>query len=143
MKPYSMDPIIPHLWVGAEPPQGATVSKRFRVLVLAAKEIQSASRYRGVHVIKAPLDDSGPPPTQQEVFTAHLAGIEVAKHVLARQSVLSTCHQGLNRSALVAALALVNLGWKPADAIARIRTARGSQALSNPYFVDVIHAAKE
>lgn len=138
MKPYSMDPIIPHLWVGAQPPEGHAVGKRFKVLVLAAKEIQGGSKYRGIQVIKVPLDDSGPPPTRNEVFAAHLAGIEVAKHVIGHQNVLSTCHMGLNRSALVAVLALRNLGWTANDAIGRIRMARGSQALSNSYFVEVI-----
>ncbi len=52
--------------------------------------------------------------------------------------VLSMCSQGLNRSGLVSALALVRLGFTPADAIARVRDGRGQFALNNDLFCRII-----
>lgn len=140
---YSMNPVNPDLtlWVGEEPPPGATIGDHFDVLVLAAVEIQDASRYPGVpKIMKVPLDDNGRPPTNREIYLAHLAGIDVAYHLLRRRLVLSTCHLGKNRSSLVAGLALRNLGWNPERVIKTIRRARGGDALSNEWFEQIIRA---
>lgn len=51
------------------------------------------------------------------------------------------CTAGLNRSALIVALALVKLGWEPETAVAHLRTARCENVLSNPTFLKrVLHA---
>jgi hypothetical protein len=52
----------------------------------------------------------------------------------AGQSVLVRCHAGLNRSALVAGLALVKQGWTAQEAADRMRAARSAFVLSNAYF---------
>ena len=53
-------------------------------------------------------------------------------------TVLVRCQHGLNRSALIAALALREHGVSPAAAIDQIRTTRPG-ALNNPYFTELIH----
>lgn len=49
--------------------------------------------------------------------------------------VLIRCQLGLNRSALIAALVLMNRGWVAEEAIADIRRLRSPLALCNPEFV--------
>lgn len=59
----------------------------------------------------------------------------VADRVAHQSPTLVRCQAGLNRSALVAAMALIRLGWDPEDAIVRIREARSPYALFNSSFV--------
>ena len=56
-----------------------------------------------------------------------------ASLVRAGQPVLSHCGAGFNRSALLAGLILVELGWKGSDAVARLRERRPG-ALFNERF---------
>jgi protein-tyrosine phosphatase len=68
-------------------------------------------------------------------------GSFVALLVRSGQRVLVHCTEGLNRSGIVIARALVDLGWSALDAIELVRKQRGLtedgfQALSNPRFVD-------
>jgi protein-tyrosine phosphatase len=58
----------------------------------------------------------------------------VARNVNARRNTVVYCAGGLNRSALVAAKALVILGHEPPAAVELIRRARGRWALSNLAF---------
>jgi hypothetical protein len=60
---------------------------------------------------------------------------EIAGLVRGGRRVVITCSSGLNRSGLVAARTLIALGHAPADAIDRVRDARGPRALSNRAFV--------
>lgn len=53
--------------------------------------------------------------------------------------VLVRCQMGLNRSGLVVALTLVNLGFPAQGAIELIRGRRSRNALHNPWFVEYIH----
>jgi protein-tyrosine phosphatase len=55
----------------------------------------------------------------------------------AGECVLSHCGLGYNRSALVAGVMLVELGWRGADAVARLRERRPG-ALFNPAFADYL-----
>ena len=56
-----------------------------------------------------------------------------ARLVRSGQPVLSHCGAGFNRSALVAGLVLVELGWSGAEAVERLRQRRPG-ALFNPTF---------
>lgn len=49
------------------------------------------------------------------------------------------CQAGLNRSALIAARALMLSGDSADQAISKVRAARGPEALSNQSFVDWLH----
>jgi len=118
----------------------------FDLVVLCADEhqLEGVARPFGprAHVLRVPLDDSGRPPTSGEVRLASAAGRAVAKtYKRGGLRILTTCQQGRNRSGLVNALALVELGFRPTDAIAAIRLARGPNALCNPWFVQLVHAS--
>lgn len=67
--------------------------------------------------------------------------IAVAAHVEAGRRVLVRCHAGYNRSGLVVALALLELGYIADDAIALIREKRSPFALHNHHFVRYIKEA--
>lgn len=137
---YSANPVIPNLWIGEEPPPGACIGEHFDVLVLAAREIQDARKYPRVAIMKVPLEDDGHPPTEDEIGLAIVAGWDVANLVSQGRMVLSTCHLGKNRSALVAALALRNLGWSPERIIRTIRKCRGEDALTNQWFEEIVRS---
>lgn len=64
-----------------------------------------------------------------------------ADRVAAGRRVLVRCQAGLNRSSLVAALAMVRLGVEPQDAIDRIRADRHVNCLFNRSFVEHVRAA--
>jgi hypothetical protein len=82
-----------------------------------------------------PLDDAPITVTQGQI--ALRAADVVAQHVKRGDRTLVTCQMGLNRSALVAGLAMVrHLGVPAETAIAQIKEARGhAMCLSNKSFV--------
>lgn len=124
---------------GSAPPSNAQLP--FDVIVLAAKEYQDQGpkarvTLPGYEIIRAPLDDSGPPPTLVEKAIIRRSAREVAQRVRAGKRVLVTCIQGRNRSGVIAGLALVELGLSPANVVERIRALR--DGLANPYFRAIV-----
>lgn len=111
------------------------------MIVLAAEEYQlPEAQFPGTEVLHAPLDDDPTRPLREdEIVMALRAADRVARRLRAGRRVLVTCALGLNRSALVAALAMRAVyGMKPDEIIERIRRARGRWALSNPNFEKLI-----
>lgn len=130
----SLSEVAPRLYVGSKPPPGR---HGVDVIVLAAMEYQpAADLFPGAEVIHAPLDDDPSRPMREdEIADALKAASRVARRLLTGKRVLVTCAMGLNRSGLVAALAMREAYGMGADEIvARLRRARGMMALSNPYF---------
>jgi len=126
--------IVPGLFVGSKPAHGR---HEVDVIVLAAEEYQPhATRFPGAEVIHVPIDDAPSRPMRPDEITGAVrTGKAVARHLRAGRRVLVTCAMGLNRSALVAAIAMHDVYGTGADEIiARIRGARGRWALSNPNF---------
>lgn len=127
--------VIPGLYVGSKPPPGK--HDGVDAIVLAAMEYQPpAHLFPGTEVIHAPLDDApGRHMREDEIAIATKAAERVARLLRSGRRVLSTCQLGLNRSSLVAALAMHEVYGMGADEIvARLRRARGMWALSNPNF---------
>jgi len=127
--------IVPGLYVGSKPPPGR--HDGIDVIVLAAMEYQPpASLFPGVEVIYAPLDDAPTRPMRKdEIALATKTAASVVRRLRAGRRVLVTCQLGMNRSALIAALAMSEVHEMGADEIiTRLRQARGSWALSNPNF---------
>ena len=140
----SNDVVIPGLSIGPKPPIGRRSD--VDVVVLAAIEYQPpAELFPGVEVIHAPLDDDpSRPMTASEIAIAIKAGRRVARRLRAGRRILSTCAMGLNRSSLVAALAMSEtLGMSADEIIRRIRRARGAWALSNPNFERLLRVTIE
>lgn len=135
--------VAPGLWIGARPSPGHY--RWLGVIVLAAREWQPPSfTYPNVAVLHVPLTDdpSRPMPTAQ-ADSAISAARTVARYLRAGQRVLVTCHLGLNRSSLIAGLAMrLAYGTKVDNVIAALREARGPQALRNPHFVRLLRDAQ-
>lgn len=132
--------VVPGLYIGSKPAPGRHA---FDVIVLAAEEYQPhAMRFPGSEVIHMPLDDA---PWRnmrpEEIAGAVRTGEAVARHIRAGRRVLVSCAMGLNRSSLVAAIAMHNAHGMGADEIImRIRRARGQWALSNPNFEKLLRS---
>lgn len=80
-----------------------------------------------------PIFDEGLP----DLVRLHAVARLGATLIRARQPVLSHCGAGFNRSALVAGMIMVELGWKGSDAVARLRDRRPG-ALFNEVFADYL-----
>jgi protein-tyrosine phosphatase len=123
------------LWVG-----GFTMldgsCKEFGLVVLAAYELQDAPAVT-VPKLYVPIDDAVL--SLDEKARTFEAAKVVAEYRARGQRVLVTCLQGRNRSALIAAQALMLAGLTADEAIARCRNNRkpmvGGKVLSNPNFV--------
>ncbi len=135
------DPITETLWQGAAPPEGRAVARYgFRTLVLCAFENQPPDKaFPGVKVLRVPLDD-----TLRTLTAAEQHQIIETAGAMARRMryspVLCTCAQGINRSGLLSAVALLLSGRSSAhDIVDHIRRRR-PRALSNPNFVAFVRA---
>jgi protein-tyrosine phosphatase len=131
----SQSEVAPGLFVGSKPAFGRHAC--VDAIVLAAMEYQPpAEVFPGAEVLHAPLDDDPRRPMREdEIVTAAKMAARVARRLRAGRRVLVTCAMGLNRSALIAALAMHDVFGMGADEIVtRLRRARGAWALSNPNF---------
>ncbi len=118
---------------GSRPPVGVRLP--FDVIVLAAWEYQP--EMPGYEVMHVPLDDEFEEPVTAEDRTRiQGAARTVARRVRAGRRVLVTCHQGRNRSGVIAGLALVKLGMARNQAVRVIRTLRNG--LTNPHFYAMV-----
>lgn len=142
--------ITANLWIGSAPPITGTheacavfPALEFDTLVLCAYEYQPHENLFNIDdVFHAPMYDIMAPITRSQAAIA----IRAAKHVMWRldtgNKVLVTCLAGRNRSGLICALALCFGKSKMSvyDAVTLIRTARGSNALMNPYFIEFLES---
>lgn len=131
--------VAPGIYVGSRPDYEECRS--YEVIVFAAKEYQpSATDFPGIKIIHAPMDDTDPM-SKEDTTTALRTAMTVAALRRKGNRVLVTCWAGLNRSGLIAALALKLLYKTNAtQAIQRVRNARGPWAISNNAFVRLIGA---
>ena len=139
------EPVSPRLWQGSLPKAGHPLP--FDVVVLCAAESQFDPRVYGhrpfgvrARVLRCPLTDGGLPLSRQGVSRAFSAAVQVAKAYAEGQKILTTCQMGWNRSGIVNALALMELGIDVSTTIEIIRRAR-PKALSNPHFVRLLYEA--
>lgn len=129
------DQVSEHLWVGSVPTDPAEVDKKFDALVLCAKEYQDVfpqHLYPNTDLILAPLDDAKP--SDDEKYYALKAALAVRKHLDRGDDVLVTCAAGVNRSALVAAMAMMLGKYAPKEAVDAIRKKRKPLSKATPLF---------
>jgi len=131
------DEVAPGLWVGSTPPDG-TKLQGIDVVVLAAMEVQP--RLIGVRTLRCPLDDHRP--STAESKQAWKCAEEVVRLRRHGQKVLVACAMGVNRSAWIAAMVLMQEGMPARQAIQQIRRRRHPRInltpLSNRDFVSVL-----
>ena len=130
-----ISPIVENLWIGGFP-DAATVQYFDKLILCAAEHQPDSSLFPGVHVLHAPLSPTLA--TLEEVRSAVQAGRAVATWIRNGKKVLVSDALGLNRSALIAASALMTRSIPADQAIEMIRSARGAHALLNPHFVDLL-----
>ena len=120
---------------GSAPAPG--VRMPFDTVVLAAAEYQP--ELPGFEVLRIPLYDRFPPDPPPDAMTraaVQETARRIARRVRAGRRVLVTCRAGINRSGLVAGLALCELGVPGLQAATVIRMLRNG--LHNPYFLRMV-----
>jgi protein-tyrosine phosphatase len=129
--------VATRLWVGAAPPFDRDLPT-FDTMVLCAAELQPERvAFHGL-LIRCPIPDDAL--NQVELTRVLLASMAVANSIARGDRVLVTCAQGLNRSALVAALALHRLTrMSSRELIVHMRLRRHPNALFNPHFQEILH----
>jgi len=128
--------VATRLWIGARPPADVDLPD-IDVLVLCAEEIQPERMAFHGRIIRCPLPDAAL--NTPQAARAVLAGQAVAEALATGQRVLVTCAMGINRSSLVAGLALARvtrMGWS--EIVSLIRAHRHPLALSNPHFLHLL-----
>jgi hypothetical protein len=132
--------VVPGLFMGghdvrAQSPRACVVTDEFDLVVsLTAREGYGPSP--GVEHVVARLADAVL--DAPSVARVRELGELIAEAVLDGKRVLVRCSGGLNRSGVVVAETLVQLGRTPDEAVSAVRGARGAWALTNPGFVDYL-----
>lgn len=137
---YDACQIAGNLFIGSAPPVGCDIDQHFDVVVLCASEYQpSAECFPSSEVIHLPFDDE-PVAFSKKLQTDIHSCCEYLSNCLGNgKRVLVTCLAGLNRSALICGLLLLNdHRLSSTDCVNHIRSIRGPRALSNPYFHHLI-----
>jgi hypothetical protein len=124
--------------------QIAAGSGVYQLLVHCAHDVLPIQdRPDGTDLLYVPFkDDVTSPPTAETVEKVMFAARHVQQARKLGKRVLVGCAMGLNRSGFVVAMALRMGGCTPAQAIERVRAARGPDALSNRRFVKAIEDLK-
>jgi len=126
------------LFVGGAP-RWAYNLPRADLLILAARDHQPPDvNFDSIRVMRVPLDDVDEPVSPQD-YASMLAAARAAAAAIRRgKVVVSTCQAGLNRSCLIAGMAMRLLGMSADDTVNELRRARGSQGLSNQMFEGIV-----
>lgn len=128
--------VAPRLWVGAAPPFDVDLPK-IDMLVLCAREIQPTEIVFHGQVVRCPIPDGEL--TGFELQRAVATSANVADALIKRKRVLVTCAMGINRSALVASLALGRITRLTADQLIDLmRRRRRPECLYNEHFQGIL-----
>jgi hypothetical protein len=128
-EPYSE--VIPGLFQASAAHPPAEMLSMFDVLI----DVGGRDRWEGdpdPRYSFHPLDDV---PFIVDAEMIHEVGERVAGLVEEGKQVAVNCLSGVNRSGLLVARAMVELGYTPEEAIEGVREARGPMALTNQGFV--------
>ena len=133
--------IANNLWMGDYPIPFSKLEDEFDCLVLCASEYQFPSLFNNIRIAQANLNDDGTPITRKEAFEAVYTAKKVIDWLKQDLRILVTCIEGRNRSGIVCGLTLCHgpLKIRPTKAIDMIRDARGNNAMSNPWFIKLLH----
>lgn len=128
--------IVPRLWIGGRPPFDRDLPQ-FDVLVLCARELQPAQVAFQGRLIRCPVEDGAL--SMDEIRLVLGAARAISQALERGQQALVTCSAGLNRSALVASLALGRITRLSTDDLLNLmRLRRDPRALYNKHFQDLL-----
>lgn len=118
----------------------------FDVIILCAEEHQGPKKKAppGKYLYRLPLDDDPYVQLPDDVgkFIIQVAS-DAGSYLANGHRVLTTCHQGLNRSGLASALMLMKYyGMSASESAKLIRSRRDRDALCNPMFVQFLERTK-
>lgn len=135
--------IIPGLWVGSKPPKGEFLYKNnYTHVVLCCPDYQlPAKDFPNVNVIHCPFEDNYNIMNNTTMVLVFVTAKLIAETHKNGGKILVTCYAGLNRSALLAALALRILGYSPFFAIESLRENRNKRCLENKIFERLVTGA--
>jgi protein-tyrosine phosphatase len=144
---YAPEPwseVAPGLYVGGHDyqppteryPAPAVVADEFDVVISLYRRDGHGPAEGVLHIERLVLDAGL---SAEHLRDMHVLADWAAESIRAGLKVLCRCQAGLNRSSLVAALAMVRLGHGPGEAIEQIRVRRSPNALFNHHFVRYIH----
>jgi hypothetical protein len=125
------------LWVGAMPRELSALTRFDEVVICCHPPPNVPFGYTLTY-----FEDGLDAPSTKEKATIERAANVVATALEAERTVAVLCSAGQNRSCLVAARALVKLGWAPDVAIEIMREHRGN-ALYNQHFVRYLRGEPE
>ncbi|WP_030394513.1 protein-tyrosine phosphatase family protein [Kitasatospora purpeofusca] len=121
-----------HFWAGPEGDvQAAVVGAEFD-LVISLFTRPGHGPTPGVDHLISEIPDS--PLTAEHLHSVRQLAVTATEAVRNERTVLVRCHSGYNRSGLVVAQTLIELGQDPATAIALVRQRRSPWALNNRTF---------
>lgn len=138
------DEVHPRLWVGGSlfrnQVDGRDVLRHgFTHVAFCADEHQPSARdFAGLVTIHCPLFDSDTVLGSASLSMTMLAARAVAEAHRAGGNVLVMCQAGINRSAMVAALAMQMLGMEPNESVERLRRRRHPHCLANLCFERIV-----
>lgn len=129
----SRNEIVDNLWIGAQPRDPYESIQDFKYVICC-----NGMPYYNIKpwqiVVVAPFDDCHALPPED--FLDKLATL--ASEYAYEGKTLVHCLAGINRSAMVTALALVKRGFSGKEAIDLVRLKRGSCLLSNEVFEEYV-----
>lgn len=130
---FTWDEVVPGLFQGDFPEGDVDWSPFDDVISMSTTAPSPRLRPDGLW-LHLPIPDA----EMEDPDAVRDAARTVAERVTAGRRVLVHCWAGLNRSGVVSARALMFMGVPVAEAIARVRAARGD-ALFNDHFVAWLH----
>lgn len=127
-----------HSWVdGAGLTRPAVVTDQFELVVSLAVEADRGPTDDVEHQV---LEIPDAPLTSDQIDGVSRMADLVTTAVRGNRSTLVRCRAGYNRSGLVVAQVLINMGYRPTDAIELVRRKRSQWALHNLVFEDYLLA---
>jgi hypothetical protein len=129
VEPYTE--VIPGLFQASATHSPAEMLSMFDVLI----DVGGRDRWEGAPDPRYSFHQLDDVPFISDAEMVHEVGERIAALVGEGKHVAVNCLSGVNRSGLLVARALVELGYTPERAIEEVREARGPMALSNQGFV--------
>jgi len=129
------------LFVGGAPQPKDRMQNWADALVLCAAEYQPGEEdleFDDVEILRVNLGDVNAPMTPENMAKIFSVSQKVARRLNDGGRVVVTCFSGLNRSCLIAGMAMRMIGMSADDTVNNLRAARGENGLCNETFERIV-----